>query len=101
MKKMQQQLPGGQPAERRLLLILMVAFCAATILLDIYSPPLTTFTVFIAYAVVFSLLKLCAREHQSVDRAATKSREEEFTQPLVSIVIPAHNEELVIAMTIK
>ena len=101
MKKMQQQLPGGQPVERRLLLVLMIAFCAATILLDIYSPPVTTFTVFIAYAVVFSLLKLCAREHKSVDRAATKSREEEFTQPLVSIVIPAHNEELVIAMTIK
>ncbi len=101
MKKLPQQLPGSQPVERRLLLILLAAFFSLTILLDILSPPITTFTVLIAYVVIFSLLRLCAREHQSVDRAATQERESEFTQPLVSIVIPAHNEELVIAMTIK
>ncbi|MBS1956308.1 MAG: glycosyltransferase family 2 protein [Cyanobacteria bacterium SZAS-4] len=101
MKNLPQHSFGGQPAERRLMLVLLAGFALLTILLDIYSPPVTTFTVFIAYAVIFSLLKLCAREHRSVDRIATQAREYEFTQPLVSIVIPAHNEERVIAMTIK
>lgn len=101
MKNLPQHSFSGQPIERRVLPVLLIAFGLLTILLDILSPPITTFTVFIAYAVIFSLLRLCAREHRSVDRAATQAREYEFTQPLVSIVIPAHNEERVIAMTIK
>ncbi len=101
MKKMQPPSSGGRPAEQRLLLVLMVLICAGTVLIDVMAPPFTTFTVLVAYAVVFSILKVYAREHQSVDRSATREREFEFTQPMVSIVIPAHNEELLLATTIK
>ncbi len=101
MRKMQALSSGVKPVERGMLLVLLSSICAITVLLDIYPPPITTFTVLIVYAAVFSILKLYAREHQSVDRAATRERESESTQPLVSIVVPAHNEELVLATTIK
>lgn len=92
---------GGQPPERRILLALLTAILAETVLIDICAPPVTTFTLSLIYIVVFSVLKLYAREHDNVDREATKPRESEFTQPMVSIVIPAHNEELLLATTIK
>jgi 1,2-diacylglycerol 3-beta-glucosyltransferase len=101
MRKMQPRSTGAQPVERVQLLVLMVSICALTVIVDIYPPSITTFTVLIVYAVIFSIFKLYAREHQSVDRTATRLRESESTQPLVSIVVPAHNEELVLATTIK
>lgn len=101
MKKMQPPSGGAQPPERWLTLALIGITFTGTVLIDICSPPVTTFTLSLVYIVIFSVLKLYAREHDSVDREATKPRESEFTQPMVSIVVPAHNEELLLATTIK
>jgi 1,2-diacylglycerol 3-beta-glucosyltransferase len=101
MRKLEPQSQSQTPVERRLLLLLTCSFCIGTMLLFVYTPPVTTLAMFIAYTLILVGMRLFARVNGTVDRTATKGLTVESGQPMVSIIVPAHNEESVIASALK
>jgi 1,2-diacylglycerol 3-beta-glucosyltransferase len=105
MKKMKPQLSSNgssnAPVERKLLLVLTACVCLGTVLLLLYTPPVTTLALFIAYSIAFICLRLLARTDGKVDRSAPSLVKPDSYRPSISIIVPAHNEAAVIGASVQ
>ncbi len=83
--------------ERRRFLVLLFSTLVIAFLLVVWSPSVSNWALFMGYGLCFASARLFAGVH----RRQEKSPESLPCWPMVSVLIPAHNEETVIFKTVQ